>query len=271
MHHPGLPGHQAHKGQGVLVHADDVAGVHEQAVVAGVHPVDDPLHPVHAVDEKAVVFQHGHDAFVLGVCADFVHGLQDGRQLLVEIVGGVLLQGAAPEADVVAHPGQAQFRRDVHIPLDPVDLFALGLPFLQQVAPHGIVHQGDAGVFGGLLHLLDEGGVDFAGGLLVKAEADGHQFKDLSAVFGRPVNGTHQGQFACAQGPHQGIGTQTNSHMRLLRFIHAAVSPPGCDRCSSGTPGRFPPGLSSRRPGANCPAHPGRERSCPPGFRRQFL
>ena len=159
----GVGGYAGDGGAVVLVGADEVAHVYQQAVVIVGHGVEELLYAVGVLGDVAVVLGAGLDALLGGVLGDLTGVGRDGGEHEAEGAGGARLTRAV--AHVVAHDGAAQNGGDVHLLLESLHLGGTGLGGgLVEVRADGVGVDGHAQTVGlgaellGVLHLLLVGG-----------------------------------------------------------------------------------------------------------------
>ena len=124
--------------EGIIVGAEEIAHIHQPAVIGVVHGADQVLHPLGVLQDEAMVFRAGADALFRGV---FSHFPDQGSHLFNALPPGHAL-GQAPER-VVAHHGRAQDLRDVRLGLDVTHRVFV----VQEVRAHRVGRDGKAQLF----------------------------------------------------------------------------------------------------------------------------
>ena len=102
----------AHRRHRVVVHAQEVAHVHQLAEIIVRHRVDQLLHPQAVLRDEAVVLRHGLDALL---CRILRHGQAALCQALQDIVVSMVGSVRNREYRIMAHGGAAQDGGDVHL------------------------------------------------------------------------------------------------------------------------------------------------------------
>lgn len=159
----GVGGHAGDGGAVVLVGADEVAHVHQEAVVIVGHGVEELLHAVGVLGDIAVVLGAGPHALGSGIFRDGAGIGRNGGEHEAEGAGGAGLARAV--ADVVAHDRTAQDGGDIHLLFQSLHLGGGGLGgSLVEVTADGVGVDGHAQAVGlgaklmGVGHLLLVGG-----------------------------------------------------------------------------------------------------------------
>ena len=159
----GVGGHAGDGGAVVLVGADEVAHVDQQAVVIVRHGVEELLYAVGVLGDVAVVLGAGPHALGGGVLRNGAGVLRDGGEHEAEGAGGARLARAI--AHVVAHDRATENGGDVHLLLQSLHLGGGGLGgCLVEITADGVGVDGHAQAVGlgaelfGVGHLLLVGG-----------------------------------------------------------------------------------------------------------------
>ena len=210
VHHGGAPGQPLAGNRRILIHAHDVSGIQQQAVIGGMHAVQDALHAVHAVAEEAVVFDHGHHAALFAICAYALRAFDDDGEPALKILKGIFTVRAAEGANVVPHAGQPQFRSDVHMHAQPLDFPLEILAGFAQIGQHGIIHKFHTRVFRAAYRFANALVIDHA--IFFKLVGKGHEFRAVSAVGGNPIQHFAQRHAAAGNFTIQGVSGKANFH-----------------------------------------------------------
>ena len=209
----GVGGHAGDGGAVVLVGADEVAHVHQKAVVIVGHGVKELLHAVGILGDVAVVLGAGLDALLGGVLGDGAGILGDGGEHEAEGAGGAGLAHAV--ADVMAHDRTAQDGGDIHLLFQSLHLGGGGFGGgLVEVSADGVGVDGHAQAVGLGAELMGVGHLLLVGG---RGEVD--ELNSLEAhVVGFPDD-VEVGELARVDILLEGVGADGDFHDVYVPFV----------------------------------------------------
>ena len=87
------------------------------------HAIQNALHAIHAVAEKAVVFDHGHHTALLGIFAYAACAFHNHGEPAFKILQGIFAVRAAESAHIVPHARQAQLGGNIHMQANALHFF----------------------------------------------------------------------------------------------------------------------------------------------------
>ena len=218
MNHVGVAHAFFDGGFRLVVHAQVVAGIDGHAHVVSPGGVYQTNQPVGAVHVQTVVFQRGVHAEGLRVVGQFLNGGDEGREVLLKLLGRVDSLGMLAGAGVVAHFLHAKEVRHVHVHLDALDFgAALGFGGLDDAGVEREHGQGQVDRLCLVANAAHVVVVDFSF-RVQKRQTEGNQFEMGAIVRLRPVDDVEDVHLTGAQTLVQGVTADTEFHPRKPSF-----------------------------------------------------